>query len=80
MKKLKEAQIKEHFGKFGEIKSVILKTDMATGRSRGFCFIVYKSVDSLEAAMATDAEPTISNKKAAVIKTQTQFGEFKIGY
>ena len=33
----KEAQIKEHFGQFGEIETVTLKTDMATGRSRGFC-------------------------------------------
>jgi len=50
----KEAQIKEHFGQFGEIETVTLKTDMATGRSRGFCFIVYKSVDSLEAAVAAE--------------------------
>ena len=32
----KEAKIKEHFGQFGEIETVTLKTDMATGRSRGF--------------------------------------------
>ena len=62
----KEAQIKEHFGQFGEIETVTLKTDMATGRSRGFCFIVYKSVDSLEAAVA--AEHTISDKKVFVKK------------
>ena len=61
----KEAEIKEHFGQFGQIDTVTLKTDMATGRrSRGFCFIVYKSVDSLEAAVA------ISNKKVAVKKAQ----------
>ena len=68
----KEAQIKEHFGQFGEIETVTLKTNMATGRSRGFCFIVYKSVDSLEAAVA--AEHTISNKKAAQT-VQRMFGE-----
>ena len=62
-----EAQIKEHFGQFGEIETVTLKTNMATGRSRGFCSIVYKSVDSLEAAVA--AEHTISNKKVFVKKT-----------
>ena len=60
----KEAQLKEHFGQFGVIETVTLKTDMATGQSRGFCFIVYKSVDSLEAAVA------ISNKKVAVKKAQ----------
>ena len=31
----KEAQIKEHFGPSGEIETVTLKTDTATGRSRG---------------------------------------------
>jgi len=73
----KEAQIKEHFGQFGEIETVTLKTDMATGRSRGFCFIVYKSVDSLEAAVA--AEHTISNKKVAVKKAQAKQGKVYIG-
>ena len=66
----KEAKIKEHFGQLGEIETVTLKTDMATGRSRGFCFIVYKSVDSLEAAVA--AEHTVSNKKVAIKKAQVQ--------
>ena len=71
----KEAQLKEHFGQFGEIDTVTLKTDMAS--SRGFCFIVYKSVDSLEAAVA--AEHTISNKKVAVKKAQAKQGKVYIG-
>ena len=56
-----EAEIKEHFGQFGEIETV------TSGRSRGFCSIVYKSVDSLEAALA--AEHTISDKKVFVKKS-----------
>ena len=36
-----EAQIKEHFGQFGEIETVT--------RFRDFCSIVYKSVESLGA-------------------------------
>ena len=56
-----EAQIKEHFGQFGEMETV------TPGRSRGFCSIVYKSVDSLEAALA--AEHIISDKKVFVKKT-----------
>ena len=63
----KEAQIKEHFSQFGEIDKVTLKTGPS---SRGFCFIVYKSVDGLEAAMA--AEHSISNKKVAIKKAQVQ--------
>ena len=37
-----EEELNEHFGQFGEIESVNLKTDPNTGRSRGFCFVVYK--------------------------------------
>ena len=66
----KEAQLKEHFGQFGVIETVTLKTDMATGQSRGFCFIVYKSVNSLEEVVA--AEHTFSNKKVAVKKAQAK--------
>ena len=36
----KDTDIKEHFGQFGEIDGVNLKTDPATGRSRGFAFVV----------------------------------------
>ena len=61
-----EAEIKEHFGQFGEIERVTLITNMATGRSNSFCSIVYRSVDSLEEAVA--AEHTISNKRVLVEK------------
>lgn len=36
----KDTDIKEHFGQFGEIDGVNLKTDPSTGRSRGFAFVV----------------------------------------
>ena len=39
----KDTDIKEHFGQFGEIDGVNLKTDPATGRSRGFAFVVRKA-------------------------------------
>ena len=38
----KDSDIKEHFGQFGEIDGVNLKTDPSTGRSRGFAFVVSK--------------------------------------
>ena len=67
-----EAQIKERFGQFGEIERVT--------RLRGFCSIVYKSVESLEAAVATEHTISktlntpfqtvlISNKKVFVKKS-----------
>jgi cold-inducible RNA-binding protein len=44
-----EDQVKEFFGQFGEILSVKIITDRATGRSRGFCFVEMENAD---AAMA----------------------------
>jgi len=34
--------LSEHFGKFGEIKNIDLKVDIATGRSRGYAFVMFK--------------------------------------
>merc|ERR1719326_994538 len=76
--KMLEADIRGHFGQYGEIESITLKTDMATGRSRGFCFIVYKTTDGLEKAVA-QAEHNIQNKKVAVKKAQAKQGKVYIG-
>lgn len=40
-------ELKEHFVQYGEITNISLKTDPATGRSRGFAFIIFKAVDGL---------------------------------
>ncbi|KAJ8664790.1 hypothetical protein QAD02_006452 [Eretmocerus hayati] len=48
-----EAELKEYFGKFGEIESVSIKMDPYTGVSRGFAFMVFqnpKAIDKLLAA------------------------------
>lgn len=44
-------ELKEHFVQYGEITNISLKTDPATGRSRGFAFIIFKSVDGLNNVM-----------------------------
>ena len=44
-----EEEMKAHFGAFGEVHSVKIITDRATGRSRGFCFVEMENAD---AAMA----------------------------
>lgn len=40
--------LSEHFGQFGEIENINVKVDAATGRARGFAFIVYKTMDGLD--------------------------------
>lgn len=37
--KSEEADIREHFSQFGEVKSVKLPIDAETGRKRGFAFV-----------------------------------------
>ena len=70
----KEAQIKEHFGQFGEIKTV----DMATGRSRGFCDIVYKSVGNLEKEIESKASQKQANKQNG--KRGNDLNQFQNGF
>ncbi len=50
--------------------SVNLKMDQMTGRSRGFAFVVFDSVDTLEAVLAK--EHAIKGKKVAVKKAASK--------
>lgn len=74
----KEDEIKEYFGAFGEIESVNLKTDAATGRSRGFAFVMFKAAEGVEKTVA-QAEHTLKNKKVAVKKAQAKPGKIYVG-
>merc|ERR1712001_652704 len=47
----KDPEIREYFGTFGEIDTITLKTDQTTGRSRGFAFVVFKTVEGVDAAV-----------------------------
>jgi squid len=67
-----------HFEAFGEIEGVNVKTDPSTGRSRGFGFVIYKSPDSVEKAVA-QAEHDIKGKKVAVKKAQAKQGKVYVG-
>lgn len=40
--------LSEHFSQFGEIENINVKVDAATGRARGFAFIVYKTMEGLD--------------------------------
>jgi len=48
----KSDHIKEYFQKFGEVKSVNLKTDVVSKKSRGFGFVVFVSPESVDKVMA----------------------------
>lgn len=52
-------ELKEHFVQYGEITNISLKTDPATGRSRGFAFIIFKSVDGLNNVWSNDSNKVL---------------------
>ena len=59
----KDPEIREYFSKYGEIDVITLKTDQNTGRSRGFAFVVFKSVEGVDAVCA-EPNHTVKNKKS----------------
>jgi len=72
-----EKDITEYFGKFGEVASVNLKMDQMTGRSRGFAFVVFQEVDTLNTVLSQDH--AIKGKKVAVKKAASKQGKIYIG-
>jgi len=74
----KDTDIKEYFTQFGEIENVNLKMDPMSGRSRGFCFIVFKEVSGLEAAVANTAH-VVKGKKVTCKKADAKQGKCYIG-
>lgn len=44
-------ELRDHFGTYGDIESINVKTDPNTGRSRGFAFIVFSKAESLDKVM-----------------------------
>ena len=46
-----EEQVKELFAAFGEVTSVNIVSDRATGRPRGFCFVEMENADAAIAGL-----------------------------
>ena len=72
-----EKDIKDYFAGFGEVASVNLKMDQMTGRSRGFAFVVFNEVETLNTVLAQDH--AIKGKKVAVKKAASKQGKIYIG-
>lgn len=71
-------ELREHFGTYGEIESINVKTDPQTGRSRGFAFIVYQNADSIDKVIAT-GDHIINNKKVDPKKAKARHGKIFVG-
>merc|ERR1719341_2402437 len=74
----KDTDVKEYFGRYGEIEHINLKHDPMTGRSRGFAFIVFKEMSGLVAASAQEAH-VIKGKRATCKKAEVRQGKIYVG-
>ena len=72
-----EKDIKDYFASFGEVASVNLKMDQMTGRSRGFAFVVFNEVETLNAVLSQDH--AIKGQEVAVKKAASKQGKIYVG-
>lgn len=71
-------ELREHFGQYGDIESINVKTDPQTGRSRGFAFIVYAAAEAIDKVTAA-GEHIINNKKVDPKKAKARHGKIFVG-
>jgi len=74
----KEKDLKEYFSKFGEVEGLTYKTDALTGRPRGFAFIIFTDVSTVEAVLAV-GEHVINGKKVDPKRAKARPGKIFVG-
>lgn len=74
----KDTDIKEYFSSYGEIDNINLKMDPMTGRSRGFAFIVFKTIEGIEGALGQTAH-VVKGKKVTCKKAEARQGKIYVG-
>lgn len=57
-----DKELRDHFGKFGEIESITVKVDPHTGISRGFAFMVFTNPKTIDKLLAS-GEHYINKRK-----------------
>ncbi|RZC35017.1 RNA-binding protein squid [Asbolus verrucosus] len=73
-----DKELRDHFGQYGEIESINVKTDPNTGRSRGFAFIVFNNAEAIDKVVAA-GEHVINNKKVDPKKAKARHGKIFVG-
>lgn len=71
-------ELRDHFGAYGEIESINVKTDPNTGRSRGFAFIVFNNAEAIDKVVAA-GDHIINNKKVDPKKAKARHGKIFVG-
>lgn len=75
-----ENDLRDHFGKFGEIESVSVKMDPYTGISRGFAFMVFTNPKTIDKLLAS-GEHYINKRKVDPkrVSKKAQHGKIFVG-
>ncbi|XP_063980437.1 RNA-binding protein squid-like [Diachasmimorpha longicaudata] len=75
-----DKELREHFGKFGEIESITVKMDQYTGLSRGFAFMVFKNPKTIDKLLAS-GEHYINKRKVDPkrVSKKAQHGKIFVG-
>ncbi|KAK4881809.1 hypothetical protein RN001_005128 [Aquatica leii] len=73
-----EKELRDHFGVYGDIESINVKTDPNTGRSRGFAFIVFNTAEAIDKVVAA-GDHVINNKKVDPKKAKARHGKIFVG-
>lgn len=63
--------LNKHFSQFGPVKEAQVKYDRMTGRSRGFAFVEFETVEACKASL-TQSEQTIKGKQCEVKPAKTR--------
>jgi len=51
-----QEEIKQHFAAWGNVMDVMVPKDRETGRSRGFCFVTFDSVQAADQSLGAEHE------------------------
>ncbi|KAL6265455.1 RNA-binding protein squid-like [Pogonomyrmex barbatus] len=75
-----EKELRDHFGKFGEIESISVKVDPHTGISRGFAFMVFTNPKTIDKLLAS-GDHYINKRKVDPkrVSKKSQHGKIFVG-
>ncbi|XP_012280696.1 RNA-binding protein squid [Orussus abietinus] len=75
-----DKELRDHFGKFGEIESISVKIDPYTGVSRGFAFMVFTNPKTIDKLLAS-GEHYINKRKVDPkrVSKKAQHGKIFVG-
>ncbi|KAF6025783.1 hypothetical protein EB796_016034 [Bugula neritina] len=59
----KPSDLKDYFSKYGEVQKVNIITDVYSGRSRGFAFLIFANQDSVNQVLNDSSRHTVAGKE-----------------